>query len=130
MAKHFRLKFAIIHKVPMYTALESFPHELYLLRLLITGPTPDSFEWWFNSKHNSYIFEQVKIERTSGSLIITLEADYLKTDENKDDKFVMRLDNFKVMVEEWKELRNRQVPEMYFIQEDDGTVIVRESLEE
>ena len=33
------------------------------------------------------------------------------------------------MIEEWKELQEAQAPEIYFIQEDDGTITVRESLE-
>lgn len=128
--KHLKYTFKLLFTEKRYLLDGSIPKDLYLFCWLVDGRSPTTFDWWLSSKFDSCIFEQVKIERTYRSLIITIDADYLKTDENKDDKFVMRLDNFKLMLEEWKRLVDKQASEIYFILEDDGTVIVRESLEE
>mgnify|MGYP005630649287 CR=1 FL=1 len=128
--KHLKYTFKLLFTEKRYLLDGSIPKDLYLFCWLVDGRSSTSFDRWISSEHKTYTFEQVKIERTSDSLIITLEADYLKNDENKDDKFIMPLENFKAMVEEWKKLVGRRVPKFYFILEDDGTVIVRESLEE
>lgn len=45
-------------------------------------------------------------------------------------KIIITSENLKTIINEWEKLQEKNCPEIYFIQKDDGTIVVREKLEE
>ena len=108
-----------------YTLDFSAP-QLRLLRNVIRCQKPIDF-LEILKEQNGFLYKKndVKIEQRGRKIALSDPADNVIQDKTP---FIMPLDNFKLMLEEWKKLREKRAPEIYFIQEDDGTIIVRESL--
>ena len=71
----------------------------------------------------------IQWSRKYNGVVVQLQEFY-KEEHNKDDFFVMRFDNFKEMLKKWNELEGQGAPNIYFIEEPSGRILVQESLEE
>ena len=88
-----------------------------------------------NSKLNAFNFENIEIRwsEESNSAAVNIENGYQiscypEGKNPRDDFFVMQFNHFKKFLQEWTHLKEKRAPEIYFIQKDDGTIIVQETL--
>lgn len=112
---------------------KSFPKERWLLAFLIS-------EIDFNKVlklvegpigNDGFYSEWLDVEwsRKYNGVVVRLR-DFYKVEENKDDFYVMKFDNFKKMMEGWDRLRKKRATNIYFVEQASGRITVQESLEE
>ena len=75
-----------------------------------------------------YDFTEISWSKKNNAVMIEISWSY-EEDAPPYDLFTMKLDNFITVVEDWAKLEEKRAPEIYFIQKDDGTIIVKEILE-
>lgn len=82
-------------------------------------------------RHSGIFFDFTEISwsKKNNAVYIEVGSECDPDREFDYDVFVMRFDHFKTMVEKWFELEKKRAENIYFIEQEDGSVAVQESLD-
>lgn len=111
-----------------YFAHDTKTTELELFHFFITFASPKTLLYSI-SKPNyiGHESEPIDYDIEGENIIIKKLEEYFEDDE---DRFIMKFEDFKKMVLQWKELYDKKAPEIYFILENDGSVTVQDFLKD
>lgn len=122
----FELSFEFIKPEYVNSNEDESPDNLYALFYLLNEIEPDEiiecledFECGIIQKELVFYTQEEDVIRIYSSLHGGIDIPVC----------TLNVQNFKKIIQSWKKFRDEKVPEIYFIQEDDETIIVRESLE-
>lgn len=113
-----------------YMSRNKVKGELEVLDWFIGDSSPDSFIRFFDDPSSLGVGHEITVASWDKSRkLVSIEiVDEYKEYFKEVKSFSMTFDSFRNMIEYWKVLKDKKVPEIYFILEDDGSIAVRESL--
>ena len=115
-----------------YYKLDCNDSELYMLYYFLYDTGAETAANYLKDKERTYIINEMVDARWSSSnnAAVLVASCQLPDDLDKREFFILKFDNFKKMIEDWAALEKKRVPEIYFIMDSEGSITVRESLEE
>lgn len=111
-----------------YTVSDQSTKKLQLLSAIIISSSPSILLYCISEpNYPGHGSELIEYEIEGENIVIKASEEHFEDDG---ERFIMKFKDFKKMVIKWKELYEKQVPEIYFIFEDDGSITVQDHLEE